>query len=150
MKDAILENVQLAFRNFSGTAGRYNREGDRNTMLVLPEDVAMELHEAGWNIKMKTYEESGETVYRIKAKVNFNSRRPPKIVAVSAQTGKQLILDANNIGILDSLDVISVDVILSPYQWNIENMRGITAYVKTMYALYEEDPFQSKYDTEEN
>lgn len=140
----IMENAKIRFRNFAGRPDEYTREGDRSFALVIEdEDLANKLREDGWNVKMRLPKEEGdEPWYYLKVKVNFNGI-PPKIVEVTSLN--RVALNEDTVGILDTAELKSVDVEVSPYHWEIGGRSGITAYLKTMYATIEEDPFAAKY-----
>lgn len=140
----IMENAKIRFRNFAGRPDEYTREGDRSFALVIEdEDLANKLREDGWNVKMRLPKEEGaEPWYYLKVKVNFDGI-PPKIVEVTSLN--RVALNENTVGILDTAELKSVDVEVSPYHWEIGGRSGITAYLKTMYATIEEDPFAAKY-----
>lgn len=140
----IMENAKIRFRNFAGRPDEYTREGDRSFALVIEdEDLANKLREDGWNVKMHLPKEEGaEPWYYLKVKVNFDGI-PPKIVEVTSLN--RVALNENTVGILDTAELKSVDVEVSPYHWEIGGRSGITAYLKTMYASIEEDPFAAKY-----
>ena len=140
----IMENAKIRFRNFAGRPDEYTREGDRSFALVIEdEDLADKLREDGWNVKMRLPKEEGaEPWYYLKVKVNFDGI-PPKIVEVTSLN--RVALNENTVGILDTAELKSVDVEVSPYHWEIGGRSGITAYLKTMYATIEEDPFAAKY-----
>lgn len=144
----IMENAKIRFRNFAGRPDEYTREGDRSFALVIEdEDLANKLREDGWNVKMRLPKEEGaEPWYYLKVKVNFDGI-PPKIVEVTSRN--RVALNEDTVGILDTAELKSVDVEVSPYHWEIGGRSGITAYLKTMYATIEEDPFAAKYDMTE-
>lgn len=144
----IMENAKIRFRNFAGRPDEYTREGDRSFALVIEdEDLADKLREDGWNVKMRLPKEEGaEPWYYLKVKVNFDGI-PPKVVEVTSRN--RVALNEDTVGILDTAELKSVDVEVSPYHWEIGGRRGITAYLKTMYATIEEDPFAAKYDMTE-
>lgn len=144
----IMENAKIRFRNFAGRPDEYTREGDRSFALVIEdEDLANKLREDGWNVKMRLPKEEGaEPWYYLKVKVNFNGV-PPKVVEVTSRN--RVALNEDTVGILDTAELKSVDVEVSPYHWEIGGRSGITAYLKTMYATIEEDPFAAKYDMTE-
>lgn len=144
----IMENAKIRFRNFAGRPDEYTREGDRSFALVIEdEELANKLREDGWNVKMRLPKEEGaEPWYYLKVKVNFDGI-PPKIVEVTSRN--RVALNEDTVGILDTAELKSVDVEVSPYHWEIGGRRGITAYLKTMYATIEEDPFAAKYDMTE-
>lgn len=140
----IMENAKIRFRNFAGRPDEYTREGDRSFALVIEdEDLANKMREDGWNVKMRLPKEEGaEPWYYLKVKVNFDGI-PPKIVEVTSRN--RVALNEDTVGILDTAELKSVDVEVSPYHWEIGGRSGITAYLKTMYATIEEDPFAAKY-----
>lgn len=141
----IMENAKIRFRNFSGRPDEYTREGDRSFALVIDdEDLANKLKEDGWNVRMRMPKNDGEDPwYYLKVKVNFGGF-PPKIIEVTSRN--RVSLNEETVGILDSAELKSVDVEISPYHWEIGGRSGITAYLKTMYATIEEDPFAAKYE----
>lgn len=141
----IMENAKIRFRNFSGRPDEFTREGDRSFALVIDdEDLANKLKEDGWNIRMRMPKNDGEDPwYYLKVKVNFGGF-PPKIIEVTSRN--RVSLNEETVGILDSAELKSVDVEISPYHWEIGGRSGITAYLKTMYATIEEDPFAAKYE----
>lgn len=140
----IMENAKIRFRNFAGRPDEYTREGDRSFALVIEdEDLANKMREDGWNVKMRLPKEEGaEPWYYLKVKVNFNGV-PPKVVEVTSRN--RVALNEDTVGILDTAELKRVDVEVSPYHWEIGGRSGITAYLKTMYATIEEDPFAAKY-----
>lgn len=144
----IMENAKIRFRNFAGRPDEYTREGDRSFALVIEdEDLANKLREDGWNVKMRLPKEEGaEPWYYLKVKVNFNGV-PPKVVEVTSRN--RVALNEDTVGILDTAELKSVDVEVSPYHWEVGGRSGITAYLKTLYATIEEDPFAAKYDMTE-
>lgn len=140
-----LEKAHIIWPNFSGRKGQYNREGDRNFTVIIPNaEVANQLIEDGWNVKMRPPREEGdEPEYRLQVAVAFNGR-PPKIVLVTRR--KQTILDENTVGLLDTADIAYCDMTIRPYNWKREDgAHGVKAYLKTLYAVLEEDYFSDRY-----
>lgn len=145
MDDLVIEGARLIFRNFSGKGDTYNREGDRNFNVIIEDElVAQKLSEDGWNIKIRPPREEGdEALYRLPVKVNYNSDFPPKIWLVTRNANN--LLDEETVGNLDYAEIKNVDLIITPYFWEVNGKSGVKAYLKTMYVTLEEDVFAEKY-----
>jgi hypothetical protein len=143
----LMEGVRIIFRNFAGKEGQYNREGDRNFGVILPDDVAQQMLEDGWNVKyLKPREdddaEEGETPW-LSVSVNFDKGKPPKVMLVTDRG--RTALDANTVDMLDWADITNVDLIVRPYTWEVSGRSGIKAYLQSMYVTIEEDALERKY-----
>lgn len=138
-----IENAQLAFRNFSGKAGKFNPEGRRNFCVLLDEDIAKHLKKDGWNVKyLQPREEGDKEQPYLQVAVSYDNY-PPNIFLVTKR-GKNR-LDSNSIDILDWADIVRVDMVINPYVWEFNGKNGIKAYAKTMYITIEEDEFEERY-----
>lgn len=145
MKNLEIENARILFRNFEGKPSQFNAKGDRNFCVILDIDkeTADTFKADGWNIKqLRSKEEGEEPEYYMQVKVNFNGR-PPKVVKI--KRGKPIELDEDSVSNLDDADIEHVDLIISPYQWNVNGKSGIKAYLKSGYFTIAEDRFESKY-----
>ena len=150
----VMENARLIFRNFEGREEKYNRKGDRNFGLVIEdEEVAEQLIADGWNVKNFTpknndeYDDTPTTVYWLSVTVRFDNV-PPKVTLVTRR--KKTKLDGENISALDYASIKEVDVIVTPFDWEVNGKSGTKAYLQTMYVTINEDEFADKYaDLEE-
>lgn len=143
MKNKTLEDIVIAFRNFSGKGDVYNREGDRNFAILLDPDRAAEMELEGWNVKYLKEREAGEgrQAY-IQVAVSYKNK-PPKIAMV---TSKGLTyLGEDEVEVLDWVDIEVADVILNPYEWSVGDKNGVKAYVKSLFIKIEEDYLQLKW-----
>lgn len=148
-----IENAKIIFRNFSGKKSQYNREGDRNfNVIITDEAMAQQLIADGWNVHVRPPREEGDAPeYRLPVSVSF-TYKPPKVVLVTNR--KQTLLNEETIGNLDEADIKSVDLTINPYNWKMKKKdgngqeyeeTGVKAYLKTMYAVLEEDYYADKY-----
>lgn len=142
----LLEGERIIYRNFTGRAGTYNHEGDRNFVVTLPEELARAMDEDGWNVKWRDPRDEGDDpTPTIQVTVSFG-KRPPRIVMIGDQTGKKNDLTERNVDLLDGVDIVKADMILNPYNWGpIQGKYGVTAYLKALYVTIEEDPLMLKY-----
>lgn len=140
-----IDDARIIFRNFSGAPSKFNREGDRNFAVIIPEqEIADALIAEGWNVKIKPPREDGDTPFMyLPVKIKFNDRGP----RVYLKSGKNIIrLDEESISCLDNVDIISVDLDIRPYDWNVNGMEGRTAYLRSIQVTQEVDRFYDQYE----
>ena len=143
IQNLTLEGVRIVFRNFSGAEGKYNRKGARNFCILLPTDLAEDMAKVGWNVRwLEPRNEEEEPQAYIEAAVNFGGR-PPRVVMITSR-GKTK-LGEDEVGILDWADITNVDVILRPYQWDVNGKTGGKAYVQSLFVTIQEDELEMKY-----
>lgn len=143
-----IDDARIVYRNFSGMATQFNREGDRNFSLVIPdEDLANRLKEDGWNVKIKAPREEGDTPFmHLPVKVKFNDRGPNVYLITNGVRNK---LDEETVGILDNVDILSVDLDIRPYDWDVQGKTGRTAYLQSIAVVQEVDRLAARYAEEE-
>lgn len=147
-KDTVLmEGVKLVFRNFAGKEGEYNRKGDRNFAVLLPDDIAADMAADGWNVKVLQPREDadeGETPQPyLQVSLNYDKGRPPTVVLITSRGRTHIGED--EIETLDWADIINADLIVRPYHWEVNNKTGIKAYLQSLYVTIEEDELEQKY-----
>jgi hypothetical protein len=141
-----IEDARIVFRNFAGKEGKYNAEGDRNFGVILDHQVAEQMIDDGWNVKILKPREDEEvgTPY-IGVSVGYKGR-PPRVVMIGGTTGKRTEIGEDLIELLDWVDIKKVDLIIRPYNWGpIRGESGVKAYLKSMYITIEEDELELKY-----
>ncbi len=132
----------IIFRNFTGAPDTYNPKGCiGNFTVVLEDEKAAELEEAGLNIKHKANRD-GDDEARLKIFVRFD-HVPPKVYRVTKRTTVEL--DEDTVGLLDNDDIEYADLIISPYAFEINGLSGKKAYLSKGYFTVAEDQFASKY-----
>lgn len=139
----VIEEARIGFRNFSGKEGKFNPAGRRNFCVFVDTDLGTILENDGWNVRwLEPRDEEEEKQAYLQVAVNFDNI-PPKIILISGR-GKT-VLDEESINILDWAEIKNVDLIIRPYNWEVNGKSGIKAYIKSMYVTLEEDEFASKY-----
>ena len=86
-----IEDARIIYRNFGGEASKYNREGDRNFAVIIPnQEICDQLTAEGWNVKIKPPRDEDDTPFMfLPVKVKFNNRGP-NIYVQSAGNVKRL------------------------------------------------------------
>ena len=92
-----IDDARIIYRNFSGEASQFNRAGDRNfSVLIDDQQIADELINQGWNVKIKAAREEGDIPFmHLPVKVKFNDRGP-SVYLVSGNN--RVRLDEETIG----------------------------------------------------
>ncbi len=138
-----IENARIGFRNFVGAAGRFNGPGKRNFCVFLDSPIAETLLSDGWNIKYLTpKDEEDEPIPYLQVSVSYD-HIAPKIMLIT-KSGKTL-LDESSIPLLDWAEIKTVDLVIRPYNWEVQGKVGVKGYVKSMYVTIVEDNFAAKY-----
>ena len=142
--EVLMEDVRIVFRNFAGLEGQYNREGDRNFSVILPDDVAEAMAQDGWNVKyLKARDEEETPTPYLQVAVNFKGPRPPRVVMVTSRNRTNL--GEEECELLDWADISQVDLIVRPYNWSVNGKSGVKAYLKSIYVTINEDELELKY-----
>ena len=149
-KSFMMEDAELKFRNFSGKAGPYNKEGYRSFTVVLPEDIAEQMAEDGWHVRyLKPLQEGdppGPPVINVRLRYDI---RPPRVVLLTSTTRTQLTEDS--VDMLDWADIKNLDFTARGWNWGQPGGKsGIKAYCQTLYVTIEEDALDRKYNIYEN
>ena len=142
-----VDDARIIYRNFSGRGDKFNREGDRNFSLLIPDqELADILVNEGFNVKIKPPRDEDDTPFmHLPIKVKFNDRGPN----VYLQSGSNRVkLDEDSISCLDNVDIIGVDLDIRPFDWEVNGKTGRTAYLQSMCVVQEVDRFAS-YDYED-
>lgn len=143
-----IDDARIIYRNFAGEKSAYNREGDRNFAVVIDDqEIADALIKEGWNVKIKPPREDGDEPFMfLPVKVSFG-KRGPNVYLVSGNSVTTLYEDT--IARLDRVSISSVDMDLRPYDWEVNEKTGRTAYLQNMRVHHELDRFAAEFANEE-
>lgn len=143
-----IDDAKIVYRNFAGVGSKFNRDGDKNFAVVIEDEaVANELVERGWNIKIKPARDENDTPFMIlPVKVKFTERGPSAYLKSGSATRR---LDEDSIACLDDVDILSVDLDIRPFDWEVNGKQGRTAYLQSIYVTQEVDRFAARYEDQE-
>jgi len=139
-----IEDARIIYRNFSGLGTKYNREGDRNFAVIIPnQEIADELMKEGWAVKIKPPRDEDDSPFMyLPVKIKYNSRGP----AAYVKSGKSVQrLNEDTISMLDEIDILSVDMDLRPYDWEVNGKTGRSAYLQAINVIQNIDRFGARY-----
>lgn len=139
-----IDDARIVHRNFKGEGSKFNRAGDRNFSVVIEnEEIADELVKEGWNVKVKPPRDDEDTPFiTLPVKIKFNDRGP----IVYLRSGDNMVkLDEESIDCIDDMDIISVDMDIRPYDWEVNGKTGRTAYLQSICVTQEIDRFAARY-----
>lgn len=144
-----IENARILFRNFSGEETRYNPKGNRNFCLLIDDPcLCDDLVHDGWNVKyLQPIHEGDAPQPYLQVKVSYGAI-PPKVILISGRT--KTALTEESIGALDWAEIENIDIIVRPYNWEVNGKTGVKAYLKTMYVTIAQDSFEEKYSKLDN
>lgn len=146
--NVVMRDVRLVFRNFSGKPGMYNASGDRNFAVILDDKVAEQMAADGWNIRYLQPREEGETpTPYVTVRVKFDGPRPPTVHMITSRG--TTTLDEEAVSVLDQVDIIKTDLIVRPYNYNVNGKEGVKAYLQAIYVTIFEDELALEYGSME-
>ena len=143
-----IDEARIIYRNFSGAPSKFNRERDRNFAVVInDEEIKDALIEEGWNVKIKAPREEGDEPFMyLPVKIKFNERGPKVYLKSGKATNR---LDEESVDCLDHVDIVSVDMDIRPYDWEVQGKTGRTAYLQSIWVTQEVDRFADRFAEEE-
>ena len=143
-----IENARIIYRNFSGAPSKFNREGDRNFAVIIPnEEIANELMDEGWTVKIKPPRDEYEDPFMfLPVKVKFNGRGPAAYVESGGSVTR---LTEETIDMLDEIDIDSVSMDLRPFDWEVGGKTGRSAYLHAINVVQNIDRFGARYAEED-
>ena len=156
------EDAKVIFRNFRGEDYGYNAQHKKGFSILLnPDDYDIKgMIADGWNIKplkpREGYEDEGVN-YHLPVEVRWD--KLPPVIWLITQTGiseegrpryKRTKLDEESSFVIDTADVIQVQVKISGNSYDVNGNTGIKAYLKEMFIELAPDRFEAMYDWDED
>ena len=143
-----IEDARIIYRNFAGVGSKYNREGDRNFAVIIPnQEIADELIADGWAVKIKPPRDEDDSPFMyLPVKIKFNNRGPAAYVKSVNSVQR---LNEDTIGMLDEIDIQSVDMDLRAYDWEVNGKTGRSAYLQSINVIQNIDRFGAQYQAQE-
>lgn len=137
-----IDDATITFKNFSGRGSQFNRDGDRNFALVIPDvDVAEELKAKGWNVKIKPGRDDPDEMFcTLPVKVKYNGYGP-NLYLQAGEDAKPVQLTEDTVHQLDQYRFSKIDMDLRPYNWEVNGKTGTTAYISSGMFVAEVDRF---------
>ena len=145
IKNFTIEDARIGFKNFAGKEGKFNNAGRRNFCIFLDRDIAVELEKEGWNVRwLEPKDEQEDKQPYLQVAVNFDNF-PPTIVMITNNGKNQSPLDDESVSILDWADIETLDLTVTPYEYDFNGKSGVKAFLKTMYVKIAEDELAQKW-----
>lgn len=140
----VIEDAELLFKNFTGTPGTYNRDGAKNFCVILEPEMAEAMLEEGYPVKyLKPFDEQDDPKPYVQVKINFKSKKPPRIWMITSR-GKNA-LDEDTCMLLDTADIVKADLMVNPYEWEVRGDSGISVYLSSLFVTIRENELDRKY-----
>lgn len=145
-----IDDARIIYKNFAGEASKFNRAGDRNFSVLIPDqDIADALINdvnefgVGWNVRIKPPRDEDDTPFmHLPVKVKFNGRGPTIYLKTGDRMNK---LDEDSVECLDDIDIASVDLDIRPYDDVVNGKPFRAAYLQSMCVIQNVDRFAERY-----
>ena len=156
----VVEDTKFIFKtNFEGNPDndtKYHSKTRKGNILI-PADLAKELADDGYNVKVTRPKEGEEEgfipKYFVSITLNYDSElaqdRPPKVYLVSGNA-KPRLLDRDTVKIIDNIYVTNVNVTLE--KTYLKSYDRKVLYIRTMYVQQDvdDDPWAARFGTMED
>lgn len=149
VNDINITDGIIAYHNFSGRPTDWKPEGgERTVTFVIPDDIAQNLINDGWNIRLQMPKDNErDPRYLLDCKIKYRTRngtpRDPKIFII--RDDGYIHVTEDMVDTLDRADIVHVDAVIGPFFWEFGGRSGITACVNSMYLMVKENPIDEKY-----
>lgn len=144
MNNLTIRDAQIIFKNFSGKPSKFTPEGRRSFSVVIDDaDLAASLSGDMWNIKeLRKRDPDEDTHWQLPVAVNYGPYPPTIFMIVGSN---KVLLDESTVSQLDWAEIVKVDMVIRPREYEIAGRKAIKAYLKTMYVTVQEDELAGDY-----
>lgn len=144
MNNLTIRDAQIIFRNFSGKPSKFTPEGRRTFSVIIEnQDVANGLSADRWNIKeLRKRDPDEPTRWQLPVAVNYGPY-PPTIFMIVGNN--KVLLDESTVSQLDWAEIVKVDMVIRPREYEVGGRKAVKAYLKTMYVTIQEDELAGDY-----
>lgn len=133
----LIDDARITFRNFRGEGSKFNREGDRNFAMIIPDQetadtLLKDVSEdgAGWNVKIKPPRDGYDAPFMyLPIKLKFTGYGP-NVYLIS--NGRQHRLDEIDVARLDKIEIGKVDLDIRAYDNITQGRPYRTAYLQAI------------------
>lgn len=145
----MIDDAKICYKNFSGSPTPYDKNGGKREFhLVIPNDEIKDIllnnksrDGASWNVKIKAPREECEAPFmHMKVNIRFNEYGP-KVYLVTGD--RQHRLDEEEVGMLDRMDIASVDMDIRPNDTIVNGVAYRTAYLQSIRVYQRLDRFEA-------
>lgn len=163
-----LEHNDVIFRNFTGRPSEVSPNGGVRSFAIalkrydaeFPEDIAQIcdiMAEEGWNIRVSEKGVRGSHPYTPGASYDYNNNRiwlsvesrfnpyPPDIHIIMQDKGTNVKYDEDMVPAIDELTLHDILIEVSPRKWDDHGTERIKAFLATMWAVAEPNPYEERY-----
>lgn len=149
-----IDDARLVFKNFRGEGGKFNREGERNFAIVIETEEQYQAllndtnkYGDSWNVRVKDPRDEGDTPFMyLPVKVKFNENGP----AIHLISGRaNTLLTEASVAILDTVDILQVNLDIRPYDGEVNGKTYRSAYLKSIQVIQDIDRFSDPNNEEE-
>ncbi len=150
----LIEDAKIIWPNFSGKPTKFNPAGGKRDFNVIIDDpdVAQQMRDEGWNVKIKPPREEGDGVFcYMQVAVEYPTPEknfPMRIVQFADKRAVDILEDA--VSNLDYARIKTTKMAIRPYHWQTATGSGIKAYLKTLHIVLEEEDFAEDYEAYTN
>jgi hypothetical protein len=140
----VIQDAKLLFPNFAGIATQYNKPGDRNSCVLIDDDLANQLAAIGWNIRIgKSTDPDIVPGKFISFTVNMNAKFPPRLWLIRHGRRPELMAP-EDFNILDFARYQSVSLKINQYIWN-EKPQKVSGFLEEGFFELMPDPLRDRY-----